>query len=61
MLQTNPRPKLIGKVLNDALGRESKSTDVKKMIDEDSNSKIIWFSGRTLAQEPKTCFFLHIT
>ena len=40
MSQANSRAKLIWKVLNDALGRKSKSTDVKQMIDEDSNSEI---------------------
>ena len=49
MLQANSRPKLIGKVLNDALGRKSKSTDVKQLIDEDSDSE--FFSGnKNIAQ-----------
>ena len=41
MLQANSRPKLVWKLLNDALGRKIKSTDVKKLIEEDRNSEII--------------------
>ena len=41
MLQAISRPKLIWKVLNDALRRKSKSTDVKQLIDKDRNSEII--------------------
>ena len=50
MLQANSRPKIIRKVLNDALGRESKSADLKQLIDEDSNSEII-SGNKTIAQE----------
>ena len=39
MVQMNSRLKLILKVLNDALGRKSKSTDVKHLIDENGNSE----------------------
>ena len=38
-VQAKSRPKLIWKVLNDALGHESKSTDVKQLIDVDSNNE----------------------
>ena len=41
MVQIISRPKIFWKILNDALGRESKSTDVKQLIDENSNSEII--------------------
>ena len=41
MVQANSRPKLIRKILNDALGRKSKSTDVKPLINENSNGEII--------------------
>ena len=41
MAQANSRPKLIWKILNDALGRKSKSTDVEELIDESRNSEII--------------------
>ena len=41
MLQANFRPQLIWKLLNGALGRKSKSTDVKQLIDVDSNSEFI--------------------
>ena len=50
MLQANSRPKLIWKVLNDALGRKSKSTDVKQLIDEDSSSEII-SGNKNIAQK----------
>ena len=41
MFQANSRPKLIWNVLNDALGRKSKSTDAEHLSYEDGNSEII--------------------
>ena len=55
MRQANSRPKLIWKVLNDALGRKSKSTDVKQFIDEDRKSEII-SGNKTIAQKLNNYF-----
>ena len=55
MVQAKSHPKLIRKVLNDALGRKSKSTDVKQLIDESSNSEII-SSNKNIAQKFKNYF-----
>ena len=41
MVLANSRPKLIWEILNDVLGRKSRSSDVKQCIGENSNSEII--------------------
>ena len=41
MVQAKSRPKLIWKTLNNALGRKNKSTDVKRLIWDNTNSVII--------------------
>ena len=48
MVQANSRPKVIWRVLHDTLGRKRKSTDIKQLIDEDSNSEII-FENKNIA------------
>ena len=50
MVQANSCPKLIWKVLTEALGLKSKSTDVKHLIDEDSNSETI-SGNKSIAQK----------
>ena len=41
MVQANSCSKYVWKASNDELGREGNSTDVKQLIDEDSNNEII--------------------
>ena len=55
MVQENLRPKLISKILNDALARKIISTDVKQLIDENSTSEII-SGNRNIAQKFNNCF-----
>ena len=55
MVQANSRPKLIWKLLNDALGLICKPTDVKHLIDENSINEII--SGKNnIAQKLNNYF-----
>ena len=41
MVQEISHPKLIWKVLNDTLGRESKTTEIKQLINKIINSELI--------------------
>ena len=50
MFQAISRPKLIWKILNDAVGGKSTSTDVKQLINENSNSKNI-SGNKSIAQK----------
>ena len=56
--QANSRRKLIWKVLNDALGRKSKSTDVKQLIDENRNNENI--SGNENIAQKFNNYFVNI-
>ena len=55
IFQANSRPKLIWKVLDDALGRKNKSTDVKQLIDEYHNNEIV--SGKQKIAEKFNSYF----
>ena len=59
MAQADSRPKLIWKILNDALTRTIKTTDVSQRIDENSDSEFISCSKNIVQKVNK--FLAHIS
>ena len=47
MAKANLGPKVFRKILNDAMGRKSKSTDVKQLIDENRINEIVSGNNNT--------------
>ena len=58
MAQASSRSNLIWIILNDALRRKTKSTDVKQLIDEDRNKGIV--SGNNNIVEKFNNYFANI-
>ena len=58
MVLADSSPKAIWKILNDALGRICKSTDVKQLIDEIRNNEIV--SGNKIIAEKDNNYYTNI-